>query len=106
MELILCIRPRGAGQEWEFIESPADEGIQPDIQPGQARHSFPANPPVSSSLGTFNLGGAATGGGGSLQDVRHHKERESRDISRDRKASSASNLRAPVFNGSLLCPLS
>lgn len=95
----MCARPRVAGQEWEFIESPADEGIQPDIHPGQGRHSFPANPPVASSLGTFNLGGTATGGGGSLQDVRHHKERENGDVSKDRKASSASNLRGPTFNG-------
>ncbi len=89
-------RPRGAaGQEWEFIESPTDEGIQPDIHPGQIRHSFSSNPPVTSSLGTFNLGGVATGNGGSLQDVRRNKDRENGDIGRERKASSASNLRGP-----------
>lgn len=41
-------------------------------------------------------GGDATGGGGSLQDVRHG---DAAELTKHRKTSSASNLRRPSISG-------
>ena len=99
-------RPQGAGQhDWELSENPPDEGIQPDMQSLQFRHSYTSY--TSAASGPANLGKHAStctphgmlitcaGGGGSLQDVRHRETSHEEE----RKTNSASNLRRPSLTG-------